>query len=250
MGLAEERETRYRVDTLLARLMDNIPVLARPADTPAPSESHEAGAQRQRRPRSHPHKGRVLLAIQANLAAHRSRGGGGGSVAERDLPYQVPELRYVEVEDQARLASMRVQSSNWWGVQIPIALCVRCEMRYTEDPNKDAYGIPIHDYPEDDLEVVCRDCQSAALSETLEEEMLRVLESKLGLAERDRDALRSFIETVFTDPKKILQVKDLDNRVRELEKHNGRLWAALGIEGGLLAALLAAVVAIALALAS
>jgi hypothetical protein len=33
-------------------------------------------------------------------------------VAERDLPYEVPELRYVEVEDQARLASMRVQSSN------------------------------------------------------------------------------------------------------------------------------------------
>jgi hypothetical protein len=45
MGLVEERKTRYRVDTLLARLMDNIPVLARPADTPAPSQSHEAGAQ-------------------------------------------------------------------------------------------------------------------------------------------------------------------------------------------------------------
>jgi hypothetical protein len=43
--LVEERETRYRVDTLLARLMDNNPVLARPADTPAPSQSHEAGAQ-------------------------------------------------------------------------------------------------------------------------------------------------------------------------------------------------------------
>ena len=45
MGLVEERETRYRVDTLLARLMDNIPELARSADTPAPSQSHEAGAQ-------------------------------------------------------------------------------------------------------------------------------------------------------------------------------------------------------------
>ena len=33
MGLVEERETRSGVDTLLARLMDNIPVLARPADT-------------------------------------------------------------------------------------------------------------------------------------------------------------------------------------------------------------------------
>jgi hypothetical protein len=39
------RETCYRVDTLLARLMDNIPVLATPADTLAPSQSHEAGAQ-------------------------------------------------------------------------------------------------------------------------------------------------------------------------------------------------------------
>ena len=48
-------------------------------------------------------------------------------MAERDLPNEVPELRYVEVEDQARLASMRFESSNWWGVQIPIALCVRCE---------------------------------------------------------------------------------------------------------------------------
>jgi hypothetical protein len=203
-----------------------------------------------RRPQPYPHKGRALLAIQANLAAHRSRrGGGGDSVAERDLPYEVPELRYVEVEDQARLASMRFESSNWWGVQIPIALCVRCEMRYTEDPNKDAFGIPIHDYPEDDLEVVCRDCQSAALSEALEEEMLRVLESKLGLAERDRDALRSFIETVFTDPKKILQVQDLDNRVRELEKQNGRFWTAVQLAYGLLAVLITAVLAIAVALA-
>jgi len=170
-------------------------------------------------------------------------------VAERDLPNEVPELRYVEVEDQAPLASMRFESSNWWGVQIPIALCVRCEMRYTEDPNKDAYGIPIHDYPEDDLEIVCRDCQSTALSEALEEEMLLVLESKLGLAERDRDALRSFIETVFTDPKKILQVQDLDNRVRELEKQNGRFWTAVQLAYGLLAVLITAVLAIAVALA-
>jgi hypothetical protein len=39
MSLVEERETRYRVDALLARLMDNIPMLARPADTPAPAEA-------------------------------------------------------------------------------------------------------------------------------------------------------------------------------------------------------------------
>jgi hypothetical protein len=128
------------------------------------------------------------------------------------------------------------------GEQIPIALCVRCEQRYTDDPNKDAYGIPIHDDPEDDLEIVCRECQSAALSAALEGEML-------GLAERDRDALRSFIETVFTDPKKILQVQDLDNRVRELEKQNERYWTLLQIAYGLLAVLIAAFIGIALALA-
>ncbi len=170
-------------------------------------------------------------------------------MAERDLPFEAQELRYVEVEDQRRLADMRAQSSNRWGEQIPIALCVRCEQRYTDDPNKDAYGIPIHDDPEDDLEIVCRECQSAALSAALEGEMLRVLESKLGLAERDRDALRSFIETVFTDPKKILQVQDLDNRVRELEKQNERYWTLLQIAYGLLAVLIAAFIGIALALA-
>jgi hypothetical protein len=63
--------------------------------------------------------------------------------------------------------------------------------------------------------------------------MLLVLEDKLGLAELQRDALKSFIETVFTDPQKILQVQDLDNRVRSLEKQTNRLWIA----GGLLAVL-------------
>ena len=170
-------------------------------------------------------------------------------MAERDLPNEVPELRYVEVEDQAPLASMRFESSNWWGVQIPIALCVRCKRRYTEDPNRDSVGEPMHEDPEDDLEVVCDDCQSAALSEALQEEMLFVLEEKLGLAEVHRDALKSFIETIFTDPKKILQVQDLDNRVRELEKQNGRFWTAVQLAYGLLAVLITAVLAIAVALA-
>jgi hypothetical protein len=169
-------------------------------------------------------------------------------VAKRDLPYEVPELRYVEV-DTMRVSRMSGYE-NWWGDQTPIAVCVRCGLRYTHDLNRGPAGDPMHEDPEDDLEVVCADCQSAALDEALEEHMLRVLEDKLGLAEQHRDALRSFIETIFTDPQKILQVKDLDNRVRELEKHNGRLWTALAIEGGLLAVLIASVVAIALALAS
>ena len=170
-------------------------------------------------------------------------------VAERDLPYEVPKLRYVEV-DPRQLGRLRSNLNNRWGDQIPVALCVRCELRYTEDPNRDGWGLRIHEDPEDDLEIVCDDCRSAALSEALEEEMLLVLESKLGLAERHRDALKSFIETIFTDPQKILQVQDLDNRVRELEKQNGRFWTAVQIAYGLLAVLITSVVAMALALAS
>jgi hypothetical protein len=80
--------------------------------------------------------------------------------------------------------------------------------------------------------------------------MLLVLEDKLGLAKLHRDALKSFIETIFTDPQKILQVQDLDNRVLSLEKQANRLWIAVGIARGLLALLITSVVAMALALAS
>jgi hypothetical protein len=169
-------------------------------------------------------------------------------VSERDIPYEIPEPEYVEV-DTMRVSRMRSNLNNWWGNQTPIAVCVRCGLRYTEDPNRDPAGEPMHEDPEDDLEVVCSDCRSAALSEALEEEMLLVLESKLGLAERHRDALKSFIETIFTDPQKILQVQDLDNRVRELEKQNGRFWTAVQIAYGLLAVLITSVLAIAVALA-
>ena len=76
--MVEERETRYRVDTLLARLMDNIPGLARPADTPAPSQSHEKPAQE---PAQEPAEGAASVGgptpEQTNFAVPRIRGGGG-----------------------------------------------------------------------------------------------------------------------------------------------------------------------------
>jgi hypothetical protein len=165
-------------------------------------------------------------------------------VAERDLPYEVPELRYVEVETR-RLAEMRVNSSNWWGVQIPIALCVRCERRYTEDPNKDAYGLAMNEDPEDDLEIVCDDCRKAAFGDALREDVVEILDETLGLGEVDRKAIRAFIETIFTDPQKILQVQDLHNRVRELEKQTNNLWMAfMGAILALLIALAALVVSV------
>lgn len=169
-------------------------------------------------------------------------------MAERDLPYRVPELEYVAVESRS-LARMRANWDDWWGDQTPIANCVRCG-RYTEDPNRDAVGEPMHQDPEDDLEPRCEDCAKEAFGEALEKDLLDFLERRLGLEERHRDALRSFIETIFTDPQKILQVKDLDYRVRELEKQNGLFRWVLGIEGGLIAVLIASVIALALALAS
>jgi hypothetical protein len=128
--------------------------------------------------------------------------------------------------------------------QTAVAPCVRCG-RYTEDPNRDSWGLSVLEDWEDDLEVVCDDCQRAALSDALEEELSLVLESKLGLTELHRDALKSFIETIFTDPQKDLLAQDLDNRVRSLEKQIRRLWIAVGIVGGLLAVLIISVVALA-----
>jgi len=138
-------------------------------------------------------------------------------VAERDLPYEVPKLRYVEVEDQARLTSMRAQSSNSWGVQIPIALCARCEMHYTEDPNKDAYGIPIHDYPEDDLEVVCKYCLSKGAADALEQDILALLEEKIGLTEENKKTLQALMG-IIENPDRVMMVARVHDRVDELER--------------------------------
>jgi hypothetical protein len=169
-------------------------------------------------------------------------------VAERDLPYKVPELRYVEV-DPRQLGRLRSNLNNWWGDQTPIALCVRCELRYTEDPNRDAWGLPMHEDPEDDLEVVCSDCHEEAFTDILKRGMEEILDERLDFDEEDRAALKKVVELVVTEPEKVLELKDLGNKVRDLEKQNGRLWIALGIEGGLLAVLITSVLAIAIAIA-
>jgi hypothetical protein len=110
--------------------------------------------------------------------------------------------------------------------QTPIAPCVHCG-RLTEDPVRDIYGLPMSDHlfkSDEEREPVCSTCQSEALGRALEEDILSLLEDKLGLAEKHRDGLRLFIETIFTDPQKILQMQDLNNRVRQLEKQTNLLW--------------------------
>lgn len=65
------------------------------------------------------------------------------------------------------------------------------------------------------------------------------------MSEKDRGALRSFIETVFTDPKKILKVQELDNRVEGLEKQRTFLLWVIGACITLTVVCISAVIAIA-----
>jgi hypothetical protein len=153
----------------------------------------------------------------------QSRGGGGCSVSERDIPYEIPEPEYVEV-DTMRVSRMRSNLNNWWGNQTPIAVCVRCGLRYTEDPNRDPAGEPMHEDPEDDLEVVCNDCLERAFTDSLKKGIEEVIDERLDLSENDRTSLKKVVELVVTEPEKVLELKDLGNKVRELEKQTNLLW--------------------------
>ena len=110
---------------------------------------------------------------------------------------------------------------DWYpgGNSILLTRCRRCE-RFTEDRTVDIYNRPMPDHmlDEDDRNPLCNHCLEEDFNHVLEEEIVATLESKLGLAERHRDALRAFIETIFTDPEKILKPERLSNRVEGLEK--------------------------------
>lgn len=143
--------------------------------------------------------------------------------------------------------------SNYFGRLTPVEPCVRCG-RPVEDLSRTEHGEVLQESILDEEtfggEAICDFCDADAEEVMFEEKVIDLLESKLGLEEKHRDALRSFIETIFTDPAKILQVQDLHSRVGDLEKQNGRLWLGLSIAFGLVAISIAGVVAIALALAS
>ena len=165
-------------------------------------------------------------------------------MAERGFPYKVPELEYVAVESWW-LDRLRANWDDRWGDQTPIANCVRCG-RYTEDLNKDAFGEPMHQDPEDDYENVCSDCLLRDFTESLNE----IIDERVDMGSGDRAALKKVVELVVHEPEKVLELKDLGNTVRELEKQNSFFRWVLGIEGGMIAVLIASVVALALVLAS
>jgi hypothetical protein len=172
------------------------------------------------------------------------RGGGGCSVAERDIPFEVPELEYVAVESWW-LDRLRSHWDGWWGEETPIDTCVRCVRcgRYTEDFNRDGFGDPVHRDPADDRENVCSDCAGTAFIEGLK----ATIDEQIDFSDEDRAALKKVVELVVHEPDKVLELKDLGNKVRGLEKQNNFFRWVLGIEGGLIAVLIASVIALALA---
>ena len=93
-------------------------------------------------------------------------------------PKFITRSKYVEV-DTMRVSRMRSNLNNWWGDQIPIAICVRCKRCYTEDPNRDSVGEPMHEDPEDDLEVVCNDCLEQAFTDSLKRDVEEVIDERL-----------------------------------------------------------------------
>lgn len=124
-----------------------------------------------------------------------------------------------------------------------------CKVRtLRRGPDEDRRGKPtsenIGDKETFGYEALCGACIADEQRAELEAEALEPPESKLGLAEKHRDALRSFVETVFTDPQMILQVNDLDNRVRSSERQNKNvMW-------GIVRVLVVAVIALAALLAT
>jgi hypothetical protein len=142
-------------------------------------------------------------------------------------PLRLDEVRcceYIEV-DQSRMAQMRSDLNNWWGNQIPITLCVRCRLRYTEDPNRDAVGEPMHENPEDDLEVLCKSCDQELFGRVLRADVAQIIDERYDLSDEEkRNTLKKVVELAVTDQDKFLELTDLSNRVRHLESQNTRLW--------------------------
>lgn len=151
-------------------------------------------------------------------------------------PLRLDEVRgfeYVEV-DQGPLRRLRLNLRNNWGKQTPIANCARCG-RYTNDSNRDIAGGRLHENPDDDHEVVCQECAWSAYADARKRSIEHLIDARLDLGEEDRRALKKVVELVVTQPDKVLELKDLGNRVRGLERQTVALWVALGVAIALLA---------------
>ena len=161
-------------------------------------------------------------------------------MAERGFPSKVPELEYVAVE-WWWLARLRANWDDRWGDQTPIALCARCG-RYTEDLNKDAFGEPMpQEDPEDVYEDVCCECLERESTESLKE----IIDERVDLGDRDRASLKRVVDLVVHEPHKVLALKDLGDKVRDLEKQTERLWTVyVGAIIALLVALVALVISV------
>ena len=152
-----------------------------------------------------------------------SKGTGGDSLKRDPV-----EFEYIEVDD-----SLIPEEWDPGANSTLIVPCVRCG-RLTEDRAVGIYGDPMPDHmlDESDRNPLCEHCQEEKFGHALEEDLLDFLESRLGLAEKHRDALKAFIETIFTDPAKIMKLERLNDRVAGLERELGIWKWVAGISAG------------------
>lgn len=131
------------------------------------------------------------------------------------------------LRDNARLTYIHVRE---WVTRTPVAPCAKCG-RFTNDPTRSAFGQSIEaalfEYEHSHLPT-CPSCIEKALNESFEASTLAMLERRFGIAEKDRDALKAFMETIFTDPGKILKLEQLHGRVGSLERDT-TFWKGVAI---------------------
>lgn len=170
---------------------------------------------------------------------------------KRPLRLEEVEFEYLKIDLWA--VSQSSGRGNEFGVVTSLVPCADCGGP-AEDGTKNLQGETMPSVKNSvELfgdEPFCDQCIMEDQAQELEGDVLALLETKPGLGEEDRLALKSVVQTIFTDPAKILRVERTENRVSALEGQIKTFWVVLGIAAGLIAVLIAAVIAIALALAS
>lgn len=149
------------------------------------------------------------------------------------------ELTYIKL-DQDKLNSLYEDMDTDFDVLInpdldflpdhkPVAPCVKCG-RFTSDPTRisEVEIRPNHHFSsEEEKEAVCEQCRTQEIEEASEKGTLKTIEDKLGIAEKDRDNMRALVRSIVTGQDKILQVKELNLEVKQLEKQITRMWTLL-----------------------
>ncbi len=101
----------------------------------------------------------------------------------------------------------------------PIVPCSVCGARYVEDPTRDGMGrqFPEEDLFERDWHPRCESCQQQAFGEAVEQDILEMIEHRLGLTAEDKETLKALV-TIVGNQDRVLMVARAMDRVDALER--------------------------------